>query len=182
MDIRPKARIGEWLVLGFFVAVAALVFQQIATSLTEQGAASGDPLANAALFPRMVAILMLGLAALIGLRTALGRMAPPPEHATFDATPDQPPEPPAVRARMMLGTIALLCLYLVALRPLGFHIATTAAIAAMFALLGVRPLWWAALAGAGLNLLVAFVFEGLLKVVLPTGVFGISLPLSAFGG
>ena len=34
--------------------------------------------------------------------------------------------------------------------------------------------------GAGITLLVAFVFEGILKVVLPTGIFGISLPLGLF--
>lgn len=175
-----RTRLGEWLVLAAFLAVAGLVFQQIATSLTEQGAASGDPLANAAMFPRIVAWLMIGLVGLIAAAMLTGRMERPGAHHTLDAMPDQTPEPALVRRRMLLGSVAGLAAYLLVLELLGFHFATTVLMTGLFAVLGVRPWWWAVLCGLGANLLVAFVFEGILKVVLPTGIFGLSLPLGLF--
>ena len=47
----------EYLVIIFFLMVIGIVFQQIATSMTEQGIASGTPYDNAAAYPRAVAIL-----------------------------------------------------------------------------------------------------------------------------
>lgn len=180
MEQGGQSRIREWLMLAAFLAVTALVFHQIATSLTEQGAASGDPLSNSAMFPRLVAWIMIGLSALIALMMLTGRMPRPGEIHAADTTPDTPPEPEPLRRAMLIGMVVSLVLYLLLLQPLGFHLATLALMTALFALFGVRPWWRALLSGAGITLLVAFVFEGILKVVLPTGIFGISLPLGLF--
>ena len=48
----------EWLVALFFSVVIAVVFYEIATSMTEQGIASGGPYDNAAAYPRAVAIVI----------------------------------------------------------------------------------------------------------------------------
>ena len=48
----------ELLAIIFFTIVVAVVFQQIFTSLTEQGIAAGGPYDNAAAYPRAVAILI----------------------------------------------------------------------------------------------------------------------------
>ena len=53
-----KQAFADWLVIVGFVALIALVFQQIYTSMTEQGIASGGPYDNAAAYPRAVAILI----------------------------------------------------------------------------------------------------------------------------
>ncbi|MGR3804108.1 tripartite tricarboxylate transporter TctB family protein [Marinibacterium profundimaris] len=180
MEQGGQRRTAEWLVLAAFLAVVALVFQQIATSLTAQGAASGDPLSNSAMFPRLVAWVMLGLSALIAVMMLIGRMPRPGEIHAVDTTPDIPPEPEALRKGMLIGMIGAVVLYLLLLQPLGFQLATLALMTGLFALFGVRPWWRAVVAGAGITLLVSFVFEGILKVVLPTGVFGISLPLGLF--
>ena len=54
----------SWLVALFFAVIIALVFQQIATSMTEQGIASGGPYDNAASYPRAIAIIIGVLIAL----------------------------------------------------------------------------------------------------------------------
>lgn len=185
MDHRSRAfQIGEGITLAVFLAVTGLVFQQIATSLTEQHAASGDALHNAAMFPRLVAWTMIGLVALIVAVRVLERIVgtvPGHDDAANAATaPDAPPE--SARARLaMIGAMAMLTvIYLIALVPLGFHITTTLYMALMFGVLGVRPVWGAFLIAVGVDLLFAFVFEVLLQVVLPTGVFGIALPNFSF--
>ena len=60
----------EWLAALFFSVVIAIVFYEIATSMTEQGIASGGPYDNAAAYPRAVAIV---IGALLALVLALGR-------------------------------------------------------------------------------------------------------------
>jgi len=52
-------KMAVWVVLIFFVAVVALVFQQISTSMVEQNIASGGPYSNSASYPRAVAVLIL---------------------------------------------------------------------------------------------------------------------------
>lgn len=179
MDHRSKAfRIGEGMTLAAFIAVAGLVFQQIATSLTAQNAASGDALHNAAMFPRLVAWVMIGLVALIVAVRVFDRFAGQASAmAAPVAAPNDPPSESAAARLAMIGAMVMLTVvYLIALVPLGFHITTTLYMALMFMALGVRPLWSALLIGFGADLLFAFVFEVLLQVVLPTGVFGIALP------
>jgi putative tricarboxylic transport membrane protein len=152
----------DWIAWAMFAAIPVLIFWQSATSLTEQGVASGGPMQNAALFPRIIAFAMTLLVAVLGLRLVLGRVRrPSPLHA-------------AEGTRLALAATALFFVYLIVLPRAGFHLATPVLGFLMFWLLGIRPL--AALAGGtALSLVTAFVFEGLLNVVLPVGVFNIAL-------
>lgn len=63
-------RKSEWLAIAFFAVLVALVFQQIATSMNEQGIASGGPYDNAASYPRSIAIF-LGAMLLVQVITLL---------------------------------------------------------------------------------------------------------------
>ena len=46
----------QWMVYGFLAIIVAIVFQQVYTSMTEQGIASGGPYNNGAAYPRAIAI------------------------------------------------------------------------------------------------------------------------------
>ncbi|SNS85266.1 tripartite tricarboxylate transporter TctB family protein [Tropicimonas sediminicola] len=177
MDRKPNA-LGHWLVLGAMFGIVALVFQQIATSLTDQRAASGDALSNAALFPRWVAITIAGLGLIVAGQMLMGRY---PKGESAAEAEDCPPEP---RSRLRLQEIAiagLTLIYLLMLEPVGFHLTTFLVIGAMFLVLDARPVWRAVAASAALTLAASFVFEGLLKVILPVGFLGFTPPYHLLG-
>lgn len=152
----------DWIAWALFAAIPVAIFWQSATSLAEQDVASGGPMRNAAIYPKAVAVIMIGLLILNGLRVAMARVAEPSPPTWDDGT-----------GKAILST-GLFIAYLVALPFIGFHIASPVISAVLFGLLGIRPLV-AVAGGVALSLSVAFVFEGLLNVVLPVGVFGISL-------
>ncbi|MCT7378156.1 tripartite tricarboxylate transporter TctB family protein [Chelativorans salis] len=152
----------DWIAWAIFAAIPAVIFWQSATSLAEQDAASGGPMENAALYPRIVASIMAVLAAALALRLVLGRV--------------QQRSPLEARAgtRPALVATGVFTIYLIVLPYAGFHLATPVLCFLLFWLLGIGPV--AALAGGiGLSLATAFVFEGLLNVVLPVGAFNIAL-------
>lgn len=152
----------DWIAWLLFAAIPAVIFWQSATSLAEQGAASGGPMQNAALYPRILATAMTVLVMLQAVRLALGRVR--------QASPLQGTE----TTRLALLISGVFVLYLVALPYAGFHITTPPFCFAMFLLLGLRVP--AALFGAVvLWVATAYVFEGLLNVILPVGVFEIAL-------
>lgn len=152
----------DWLAWVFFIVIPLVVFWQISTSLVEQGAASGGPLSNAAVFPRIVAWLMLGLAGLSALQIVAGRIT---AMSPIAATP--------TTKHALIATGIFLC-YLFVLRPVGYYIATPVLIAALLRLFGLG--WAVSLIGAVImSLTVAGLFEGLLNVVLPLGHFKFTL-------
>lgn len=152
----------DWAAWLFFAALPLLVFQQNAGPLAEQGAASGGPMANAAIYPAIIAWVMIGLAAVNLLRILGGRLAQ-----------GSAPEPTPT-TRLALWATLLVLVYLLALPWLGYYLSTPLMLAIFFVLLGLRlPL---AVAGAlAMTLVVAAVFEGLLNVVLPLGIFKFTL-------
>ena len=64
----------DWIAWLIFASIPALIFWQSATSLAEQDAASGGPLENAALYPRVVAAIMSVIVVAQGARLVLGRV------------------------------------------------------------------------------------------------------------
>lgn len=152
----------DWIALGLLAAIPAAIFWQSATSLADQDAASGGPMRNAALFPRGVAGVMVGLVLWQGLRLAAGGAAHPSPLRRAEGT-----------GLAVLGA-ALFVATLWALPVIGFHLATPALGVLLFGLFGLHPVKVAA-GGIGLSVAVAFVFEGLLNVVLPVGVWQIAL-------
>ncbi|SNY92372.1 Tripartite tricarboxylate transporter TctB family protein [Cohaesibacter sp. ES.047] len=170
---------GHWIVLLTMFGIVGLVFQQIATSLTEQGVASGDALFNAALFPRYVALVMAGLGVIIALQMLIAGV-PEDEEVAQDEMLDVPEPKRRLRFQEII-IFALVLLYLLALEPLGFHLTSVLVIGAMFYVLDARPWYRAFLASVALTLISSFIFEGLLKIVLPLGYFSFSIPYHLLG-
>lgn len=161
MELKQKH--AEYLAYAFLLAVVGVVFQQIATSLTEQGIASGSPFDNAAAYPRAVAILIVILIAAQLVVSFVGRGS------------DQG-EALSLRTLVRPGTgLVILFAYIWSLNWLGYHIATPLMMAAMMILGGSRRIAEILILPVAASLIMAFAFEVLLKLVLPGGVFGIHI-------
>ena len=156
----------EWLILVFFMALVGVVFQQIGTDLQEQGIASGDAFHNAAFYPRVVALMMIGVAFIRAVALAV---------EVRKAQPDLP----QVKAGELFRPLQLLLLfglYLSLLDVLGYHLLTAPFIAVVMVIAGDRKLLPTAAFSLAVAFLVAFLFEKYLKVVLPGGVFSLNIP------
>ncbi len=157
----------------FFLAVAAIVFWQTNTDLVEKDIASGSMQYNAAFVPEVLATVLVILAVSQIVQIIRNSGTNP---VSIDAQDDASAEAPTERGLAVRSVVALvlIALYILALRPLGYHIATPMLLASLFALLNVRnPLLLLGLS-IGLSLVSAYVFGGLLNVVLPAGVFEIA--------
>ncbi len=155
----------------FFLIVAAIVFWQTNTDLVEKDIASGSMQYNAAFVPEVLATL-LAILAVVQIVQIMRRAGPISGDADGASADDVPPEQSlAVRGGVALIFIAV---YILAVRPLGYHIATPLLLAGLFALLNVRNLFFLVGLSVGLSFMSAYVFGGLLNVVLPAGVFEIA--------
>ncbi len=152
----------DWTVWALFAAVPAVIFWQSATSLEEQGAASGGAMENAAFYPRIVAAIMTALLAWHVVRLALARSRKASPFAR------------GVGTRLALVAAGMFVGYLLALPYAGYHLATPILSALLFRILGMRPLP-AVAGGLVLSFGLAFVFESLLNVILPVGIFDLAL-------
>jgi hypothetical protein len=166
VPVVTRVAVGEWVVLAAFGAVVAFVYQQILGPLTEQGYASGDAVNDAALFPRIVANVILALCALQFLQLLRKRVLVTMEFM-------QKPQRGNIWRCILSATI--LIVYLLALPYLGFYPATFLFVFGLFLTLKARPLWFAAIAALLLTLAVGYIFEDLLRVVLPRGFFELFL-------
>jgi len=162
----PRNPLGELPVVAFFLALAGLVFHQTGTSFAEQGAASGGAMFNAALYPELLAwaLILFSAVRLIDIARRLTRPTP------TDVSVEPSGGPVLPRALTATG---LLVVYLICLKPLGYHLTTPVFMFALFALLGTRNLLVAAALALATSLTMSFVFEYLLNVILPVGMFGI---------
>lgn len=160
MKLREHAY--DWLAWILIGAVPLLIFWQNATSLSDQGVASGGPMSNAAAYPSIIAWILLALSLINALRIVAGQIS------------QRSPLDPTATTRLALIATGLFVVYLLCLGWLGYYLTTPVLLAALFAMLGLSPL--AAIAGAiAATLIVAAVFEGLLNVVLPLGIFSFTL-------
>lgn len=163
----PNAAIWRHVPALFLAALAGLVFYEAATTLTEQGYASGSPISNAALYPRLLAGLLLALVA-VQVVADLRRGAPPAGSEPA-ATPDRAGQ----TSYVALGMVAY-----VALMPvLGFLLATPLFVLALMLVLGDRAP--ATLIGVPIGITAGclLVFQGLFNVNLPRGLLGVALNL-----
>lgn len=168
---KNRADLTQLIPPAFFLIVAAIVFWQTNTDLVEKDIASGSMQYNAAFVPEVLATL-LAILAVVQIVQIMRRSGPIPGDAEGASADDGPPEQSlAVRGGVALIFIAV---YILAVRPLGYHIATPLLLAGLFALLNVRNLVFLVGLSVGLSFLSAYVFGGLLNVVLPAGVFEIA--------
>lgn len=156
----------NWLMIAFFAVLVAIVFQQIHTSMTEQGIASGGPYDNAAAYPRAVAIVVAVLAIVQALIDGL-------------SSAPQSSKDGAVRLASLKRPALLLVIfgiYLALLNTLGYHLTTAPMIFAIMWLCGARKVWKLALASIVIAFVAAYIFENYLNIVLPGGILRLNIP------
>ncbi|WP_299476254.1 tripartite tricarboxylate transporter TctB family protein [uncultured Roseibium sp.] len=151
------------LVTAFFAVIVGIVFQQIHTSMHEQGIASGGPYDNAAAYPRAVAI---AIAALVLVQLLADFISDRKE--TMRLPPDA--------FKRAVGLLVVFAVYLCCLGPLGYHLTTTPMVFAIMFICGARQFGKMLIAALVMSFGFAFVFEKFLNVVLPGGVFRLNIP------
>lgn len=159
-----KYQFTNWLVILGFIALIALVIQQVYTSMTEQGIASGGPYDNAAAYPMAVA-LFIGLLLLVQCCVQLFGEGKDNEELISSRPLFRP-----------IGLLFVFGLYLALLGVLGYHLTTTPFIVLVMLLCGVRNLKTLLLTGFCVSFLFAFLFEYFLKIVLPGGLYQLNIP------
>lgn len=166
-DSLRRRQLGEGIVVLAFLALAGLVFQQTRTNFVDQGAASGGAMFNAAMFPELLGWCLVALAVLriVGIIRA--------STATQTIAGEATPAPNRADGRKALACAGLFVVYLVLLKPLGYHLMTPAFMFGCFYVLGTRSIVLAAALAIGISLAMSFVFEFLMRVILPVGMFGI---------
>lgn len=155
----------NWIIALFFAVVVSIVFQQISTSMTEQGIATGGPYDNGAAYPRAVAI---AIAVLVILQLLLSTLSKPDSQELQAISLSQLKRPAAV--------LLVFTLYVSALTTLGFHLTTTPMIFALMWVCGARSYLKQALAALVMAFTFAYIFENILNVVLPGGMFALNIP------
>lgn len=157
----------EWIASATMLAIVALVFQQIYTVMTAAGIARGGPFDNAASYPRLVAVV-IGILVLIQI---VGRFITP---ASSDTEGNE-----GLRLVEMRRPIALIVTFAVYLRLLGFlgyHLSSAPFLVVVMYIAGDRK-WGRMIFSSIITAMVlAFVFEALLKIVLPGGLFRLNIP------
>ena len=154
-----------WLSLVFFFAVIAVVFQQILTSMAEQGIASGGPYDNGAAYPRAVALIIGGL---LIVQLALSFLVRDGSEADEVVALSSLGRPAAM--------LAVFAVYLGVLRWLGYHLTTPPMIVAIMYVAGMRRLVLMIAAAIAMSVFFSFLFEFFLKIVLPGGIFRLNIP------
>lgn len=154
----PITRHFDWLVTALALALPVVVYFEVTGSLADQDAASGGPMRDAAYFPTLLGWVILFLALANAFKLAVGR-------GTSEAASDK--EPP-LRTNLALLAGALFIAYLLLLPLVGYYTATPILLAALIRLFGVG--WFGSVMSSLVyTLAVAWVFEGLLNVILPLG-------------
>ncbi|WP_299655993.1 tripartite tricarboxylate transporter TctB family protein [uncultured Jannaschia sp.] len=160
-------RLAEALVALLFVATIAVVFQQIATDMTEQGIASGGPYSNAASYPRALAIVILvALLLSIGIRSFQAWRGGTPEVSSV----------PIARLVRPAALLILFALYLWGLDVVGYLVASIILMALVLVLCGERSALRLTIIPVFVTFALSAVFGGMLDVVLPRGAFGLAMP------
>lgn len=156
----------SWLITLFLVIVIAIVFQQISTSMTEQGIASGGPYNNGAAYPRSIAIAIAALLLIEFILNMLRTKLKPDTHTEIRLKDLERP------ALLLL----LFAIYVSVLTMVGYHLVTAPMVFGMMWICGAREKIKLAVASLIIAFASAYIFEKILNVVLPGGVFGLNIP------
>lgn len=155
-----------WLIVLFFVAIVSVVFQQIMTSMSEQGIATGGPYDNAAAYPRAIAIL---IGCLVAVQAVISLAKP--EHSAGTES-----EITVSELKRPIVLLLIFGAYLAVLGLLGYHLTTAPMIFGIMVLCGVRPSISTVITSLTIAFVLAYAFEAYLKVVLPGGIFSFNIP------
>lgn len=155
-----------WMIVLFFIAIVAVVFQQILTSMTEQGIATGGPYDNAAAYPKAIAIL---IGFLIAIQTGISLFR-------AESLREGNEEVSVAGLRRPILLLLIFGTYLALLGTLGYHLTTAPMLFGIMVLCGMRPAFSTAIASLLIAFVLAYAFEAYLKVVLPGGIFSFNIP------
>ena len=160
-----SSKVLDWIVALFLLAIVALVFQQISTSMSEQGIATGGPYDNGAAYPRALAIiigtltvLQICLSFIVKNKTAEVRMTN------------------LAQLKRPAGVLLVFTIYVSVLTTLGYHLSTTPMIFALVWICGARNILKQLIVSLIMAFAFAYVFEKFLNVVLPGGIFSLNIP------
>lgn len=149
----------------FIAAICALVLYEAATSLVEQGNASGSPIQNAALYPKLLAILLFGMLG-IQMVSDLKAVSPPQS--------DVPNASGRQNGQILFTAIAVL-FYMIALPSLGFILATPVFVLALLLVFGDRNPVTLVTVPPAVSVGCLIVFQGFFNVNVPRGILGIAV-------
>jgi putative tricarboxylic transport membrane protein len=166
MIVMPSAKTFQWMVNGFLAVIVAIVFQQVYTSMTEQGIASGGPYNNGASYPRAIAI---AIAVLVVCQIFVDRFSTEPEQKM-----DNGIEASDLRRPMLL--LIVFAVYLGLLKTLGYHLTTTPLVLGIMLICGARNIPKLLFSALTMSFAFAYIFENFLNVVLPGGIFSLNIP------
>jgi len=165
----------ELYVIIFFAFVIAVVFQQIFTSLTEQGIATGGPYDNAAAYPWAIATL-IGTLVVVQLLIIVFSDEPSKTKSvdkTGNSTEMSVKTADLTRPFFLLVVFSI---YLGMLQYFGYHLTTTPMVVAIMLLCGMRNYITIFVSAVSISIVLAFLFENFLNVVLPGGIFHLNIP------
>ncbi len=155
----------NWIVALFLIAVVAIVFQQISTSMTEQGIATGGPYDNGAAYPRAVAIVIAALVILQLFFSVFAKIDTEEVQVTSLAQLKRP-----------VSVLLVFALYVALLTTLGYHLTTAPMIFALMWVCGARSHVKQVVVAIAIAFTFAYIFEKVLNVVLPGGMFALNIP------
>ncbi len=165
----------ELCVLLFFTIVIAVVFQQIFTSLTEQGISIGGPYDNAAAYPQAIASL-IGLLIVVQLLIIVisGKSNEINSNHKTGNIAEMSVEIAGLTRPFFL--LVIFSIYLGMLQYFGYHLTTAPMVVAIMLLCGMHNYITIAASAFSISLILAFLFEKFLNVVLPGGIFNLNIP------
>jgi putative tricarboxylic transport membrane protein len=150
----------------FFLSIIVLVYYLCATSLTEQGYASGTPITNAALYPRLLVTVLLALTIVQIIKE------------TRNTGTEHSDDLGVLTRERLIQVLQCTCLgvaYLTLLPVIGYLALTPVFVALMLVSLGVRHFINVVIFSMLLTLGCSLMFQGVFNVNLPRGVFGFAL-------
>ena len=152
----------ETLFILLLVGAILLVFYDVNTSMVEQGIAKGDAYQNAAAYPIVLSIILILCISLVIFRKLIFRNIEK-TNLIFDLKHIQ--------------LFIIFCIYLNFLDMIGYHLLTPILLFITSFIYGERNWFITIIYSIIISLLIALIFEELLNVVLPVGVFEIALPV-----
>ena len=152
----------ETLFILLLVGAIFLVFYDVNTSMVEQGIAKGDAYQNAAAYPIVLSIILILCISLVIFRNLIFKNIEK-TNLIFDLKHIQ--------------LFIIFCIYLIFLDMVGYHLLTPILLFITSFIYGERNWFITIIYSIIISLLIALIFEELLNVVLPVGVFEIALPV-----